>query len=333
MHIGSREFAVTRHTVPKIPTGSLMSDTLDRLAVLVEPVRARLLRLLSVEELGVGEIARVVQLPQSTTSRHLKVLHTDGWVTRRREGTASLFRLADALPPGADAIWPAVHQAAQARWAAEDDLRLRAVLDARVVDSSSFFGRVAGRWEELRAELFGADYALPTLLSMVPPQWTVLDLGTGTGSIAADLAPVVSRVIAVDREQAMLDAAAARLEGVDNVELIQASLEDLPLEEQSVDAAIALLVLHHQPTIRPVLREAWRVLRPCGRFVVLEMLLHDREEYRATMGHQHLGFDPAELVGELGMAGFVAPSWRILPASPSAKGPPLFVVSATRCDR
>ena len=306
-----------------------MTDALDRLAALVEPIRVRLLRALAAEELGVGELARVVQLPQSTVSRHLKVLHTDGWVTRRKDGTASLFRLAEALPPGGDALWPAIAAAAEVRWGPEDDLRLRAVLDARSTDSSTFFGQVAGRWEEVRAELFGVDYALPTLLTLLPPSWTVLDLGTGTGSVAAELAPVVAKVIAVDREQAMLDAAAARLAGVGNVELLRASLDDLPLDDASVDAALASLVLHHQPEVGPVLREARRVVRPGGRLVVLDMIDHDRDEYRVAMGHRHLGFAPDALAAAMVAAGFTSVAWRALPASPAAKGPPLFVVGAS----
>ncbi|TVQ91646.1 MAG: methyltransferase domain-containing protein [Deltaproteobacteria bacterium] len=305
-----------------------MSDVLDRLPAIVEPTRARLLRTLSREELGVGEIAMVVQLPQSTVSRHLKVLHTDGWLDNRREGTASLFRMAEVLPPGAAALWEVVREATEARWALEDDLRLRAVLDARVVDAEAFFGQVAGRWEEVRSGLFGTTYVLPTLLALLPEAWTVLDLGTGTGSMAAELAHAVRRVIAVDREQAMLDAARARLEGLDNVDLIRASLHDLPLPDASVDAALCSLVLHHQARLDPILAEARRVLKPGGRVVILDMVEHDRAEYRASMGHHHLGFSEQTLRQALARSGFCEARWRALPAEPGAKGPPLFIATA-----
>lgn len=306
-----------------------MSDVLDRLSAIVEPTRARLLRTLSREELGVGEIAQVVQLPQSTVSRHLKVLHTDGWLENRRDGTASLFRMAESLPPGAAELWQVVRAATEERWGAEDDLRLRAVLDARVVDAAAFFGQVAGRWEEVRADLFGTDYVLPTLLALIPSPWTVLDLGTGTGSMAAELAPAVARVIAVDREQAMLDAASARLEGLENVEILRASLHDLPLPAASVDAALCLLVLHHQQAPETVLAEARRVIRPGGRLVILDMVEHDRAEYRASMGHHHLGFSEVRLRELLTGCGFCEVRWRALSAEPGAKGPPLFVVGAS----
>ena len=75
-----------------------MADDPDRaiyqdLNTLSEPIRVRLLRLLEAEELGVGELVRVTQLPQSTVSRHLKTLLTQGWVQRRSDGPANLFRL------------------------------------------------------------------------------------------------------------------------------------------------------------------------------------------------------------------------------------------------
>ena len=78
------------NTIPRI---AMSSSIYTQLSALSEPTRVRLLRLLEVEELGVGELARILQIPQSTVSRHLKVLREDGWVSARRVGTASLLRL------------------------------------------------------------------------------------------------------------------------------------------------------------------------------------------------------------------------------------------------
>jgi ArsR family transcriptional regulator len=58
----------------------------DQLAALADPTRARLLATLERDELTVGELCSVVQLPQSTVSRHLKVLGSDGWVVGRGAG-------------------------------------------------------------------------------------------------------------------------------------------------------------------------------------------------------------------------------------------------------
>ena len=66
--------------------GSSQSTVLDRLSALAEPIRARILLLLERNELTVGELCLVLQLPQSTVSRHLKLLTDDGWLVARGEG-------------------------------------------------------------------------------------------------------------------------------------------------------------------------------------------------------------------------------------------------------
>lgn len=307
-----------------------MGDIFDRLPVLADPTRARLLRLLAQEELGVGEIARVVQLPQSTVSRHLKVLRTDGWVSRRKEGTANLFRFVEAIPEGGEVVWPAVQAAAEDRWAREDDHRLAAVLAARVGDPTTFFGRNAERWEEVRTGLFGTAYLLPTVAALLPSEWTLLDLGTGTGTMAAELAPSVARIIGVDREQAMLDAAARRCADFDNVELVRANLDDLPLPDDCIDAAMCMLVLHHIRDVGSVLAEAHRVLKPGGRLIVLDMIEHDRTEYRQSMGHEHAGFSADTMRTAFERAGFDTPAQRRLPADLRVQGPGLFLAVGRR---
>src|ERR1043165_1605613 len=83
----------------------------DRLAALSDPIRLRLLRVLEREELSVGELARVVQLPQSTVSRHLKILHENGWIVSRPEGTSTLYRLVqDDLVEENRGLWVAVRE-------------------------------------------------------------------------------------------------------------------------------------------------------------------------------------------------------------------------------
>ena len=68
-------------------------EWLANLTQLGDLARVRLLRLVERTELGVGELATASQLPQSTVSRHLKALHDHGWIIKRSEGTASLYRL------------------------------------------------------------------------------------------------------------------------------------------------------------------------------------------------------------------------------------------------
>src|SRR4051812_12646987 len=102
----------------------------DQLTVLADPTRARLLVLLEQRELSVSELCAVVQLPQSTVSRHLKVLTDDGWVACRADGAARHYRQAATLPSAE--LWGTVRDALAATDAAREDARrLPEVLAAR----------------------------------------------------------------------------------------------------------------------------------------------------------------------------------------------------------
>jgi ubiquinone/menaquinone biosynthesis C-methylase UbiE/DNA-binding MarR family transcriptional regulator len=307
----------------------------DLLATLSEMVRLRILRLLEAEELSVGEVAKVVQLPQSTVSRHLKVMTEGaggGWLARRAVGPAMLYRLVlDDLSPQARALWITVRGQLEERSSAElaeDSRRLEAVLAERRLDSQAFFGRIAGEWDEVRSRLFGADFTARTLLALLPPTWVVADLGCGTGNASELLAGYVERVIAVDQSDAMLNAARLRLEGLGNVQFAAGALEKLPLADGSVDATVCMLVLHHVVEPLAALREMRRVVRRGrggGVSLVVDMIEHDREEYRQTMGHTHLGFPPARMERMMKDAGFDDARTHILPSDPQARGPGLFL--------
>ena len=70
------------------------SSILDSFSALADATRCRMLRLLESHELTVSELCGVLQLPQSTVSRHLKTLADAGWVTSRRDGTSRYYSLA-----------------------------------------------------------------------------------------------------------------------------------------------------------------------------------------------------------------------------------------------
>jgi ArsR family transcriptional regulator len=305
----------------------------DHLSALADPTRARLLLALERHELTVGELASVLQLPQSTVSRHLATLSQEGWVVARPDGTSRRYRMAtDALSPAARRLWGAVREpvAAALPAAAHDAERVRAVLAQRRGASEAFFSSAAGRWDRLRGELFGQRVELVALLGLLDEALVVGDLGCGTGAVAATLAGFVSRVVAVDGSRAMLAAARRRLEGVPNVELRAGELERLPVEEAELDAALLVLALHHVPSPDAALAEAARALKPGGRLVVVDMLPHEREAYRQEMGHAWLGLPEEALRAWLAQAGFARVRYTPLPVDPAAKGPPLFACSAWR---
>jgi ArsR family transcriptional regulator len=304
----------------------------DRLSALADPTRSRLLLLLDRHELTVGELCSALQLPQSTVSRHLKTLADEGWVTARAEGTSRRYTMpGTALDPGARRLWHLVREQVGVTPSAKHDLtRAERVLLERRSTSQAFFSSRAGQWDKVRADLYGSRADLDPLVALVEPSWIVADLGCGTGQTTAALAPYVKQVIAVDESNAMLAAARRRLATHENVDLRSGRLEDLPIDDASVDVAVLSLVLHFVVDPMEVVAEAARVLRPGGRLLVVDMLPHERDEYRTTMGHLWLGFDEQQLAAWMEDVGFTSPRVVPLPPDPQAKGPGLFTARATK---
>jgi len=303
---------------------------LERLSALGDETRTRILALLERSELTVTELASVLQVSQPTVSRHLKTLAAEGWVEARAEGRNRHYRVAPHLDEPARALWRIVReQIGEGGIYAVDMERARGVLERRRLRSAEFFARAAERWDEVREQLFGSAANLLPLLGLVQEEWSVADLGVGTGGLAETLAPFAERVIGVDRSEQMLAAASLRLAGYGNVELRRGDLERLPLRDAEVDLAVMALVLHYVVDPQAVLAEVRRALKPRGRLVLLDMRAHDRGPwYAEEMGHVWPGFDSDRVHGWLRAAGFDATRVVQLPPARDASGPLLFLASA-----
>ena len=319
---------------------------LDHLSALADTTRSRLLLLLDRHQLTVSELCSIMQLPQSTVSRHLKALADSGWISARAEGTSNLYAMTrpstgsgrpervegrDDLDASARRLWALVReQVGPTSAALHDQRRVQTVLAERRTKSQEFFSSSAGQWDRVRDDLFGERFHLAALPAFADSEWTVGDLGCGTGQMTAALAPFVRHVIAVDASAAMLQAAKKRLQDFENVELRRGDLESLPIDDARLDAATLALVLHHLPEPGRALTEVGRVLKPQGRLIVVDMLPHDRESYRQQMGHVWLGFSEEHVRRILGENGFGDIRIVALAPDPKSKGPGLFVATAKR---
>lgn len=317
----------------------MRTPILEHLTALADTTRNRILLLLERQELTVSELCAILQLPQSTVSRHLKALGDSGWVVGRAEGTSHLYtmnratngRRTGGLDPSAASLWALVREQVNATPAASQDQgRLQSVLAKRRTRSQEFFSSAASQWDRLRDELFGDRFHLAALAALAQPEWVVGDLGCGTGQVSATLAPFVSRIIAVDGSSEMLRTARERMGSADNVDLRRGDLEALPIDDERLDAALLTLVLHHAPDPSKTLAEVARVLKPGGRVLLVDMMAHDREGYRQQMGHVWLGFTGDHIRTLLADAGFTGV--RVVPIEPDAraKGPGLFVATGSR---
>ena len=298
----------------------------DRLATLADPTRGRILLALANHELTVGELCAVLALPQSTVSRHLKVLTDEGWLSTRQEGTSRFYSRNKQLDSAAERLWSVVADDLKADKNQDRDVaRLDEVLAQRRAKSREFFAGAAAKWDELRQELFGSAVGGGALLGLLDDDWVVGDLGCGSGHLTALVAPFVKTVVGVDASTDMLAQAAARLGTGTNVDLRMGELEQLPVKNNELDAALLSLVLHHAPDPRRVLTEAHRALRTGGRLLIIDLAPHDEVDYRDRLGHVWLGFSEPQVREWLEGAGFLKAKVISLPRDPGAKGPALFV--------
>lgn len=291
-----------------------------------------MLRALESHELAVGELARALQMPQSTASRHIKPLFDAGLVSRRVEGTTSLYRVDHAgLAGDVRSLWALTRQrligSAQAQ---DDDARLGAVIALRRLGTRGFFGRIGGEWDAVRRALFGESVGSDAVLGLLDPTGVIADIGCGTGEVAQRIAPYVARVIAIDRESAMIEAARKRLAGVRHVEFRRGDVKKLPLKDRELDGAVAMLLFHHLDDPAAATIEIARTLKSGGRLLVIDMVEHTRSEYRATMGHRHLGFSQRDARTWAKASGLSLDRWQRIVPETTAQGPGLFSALLTR---
>ena len=322
---------------------SAATQWVEMLRTLADPMRVRILHLLEEAAppgLRVGELSETLKLPQSTISRHVKTLIDAHIAEVRRDGTSMFYRLSTATSHSA---LGQLRQLTREILGGDsqilaDSRRLAEVLRHRDEHHNFFFSANAPEWDVIRRQCFGDRFHLEAMLALLNPQWTMGDLGTGTGTMLPLVAPHVRAVIAVDASSAMLKAAGARVKArnLTNVELRHGRLENLPIADGSLDVALVTLVLHHVADPILALREIYRVLKADGVLVLVDLLPHQVEMFREKMGHRWMGFAPEALTPLVEEAGLIKCSWHTLPAQKARTAdfpvtiPDLFVMRAQR---
>jgi ArsR family transcriptional regulator len=212
----------------------------------------------------------------------------------------------------------------------QDDARLEQVLEARRSRSQAFFSTSVEKWDRVRNELFGSRIDAWMLGATLEEEHVIGDLGSGTGAISQIIAPWVSKVIAVDASSAMIHAAKKRLKDVENVDLRKGELTRLPIEDDVLTIGLLALVLPYVNSPQEVLEEVYRVTRRGGRLILMDMVPHDRAEYRDLMGHLWQGFPETQVREWLDRASWKRVRYQVVPPDPEAKGTGLFVITAMK---
>jgi ubiquinone/menaquinone biosynthesis C-methylase UbiE len=146
------------------------------------------------------------------------------------------------------------------------------------------------------------------------PPMIIADLGSGDGSFSLLLAQSAEKVIAVDSSAKMIEFAReqARRSDVKNVDYRLGDMEELPIDDASVDIVFFSQSLHHALHPERALAESARTLKPGGRIAILDLARHRFEEAREMYADEWLGFSEAELDAMLERAGFAKPQTSVV---------------------
>ncbi|MGL4398492.1 MAG: ArsR/SmtB family transcription factor [Luteolibacter sp.] len=278
-----------------------MASMLKSLKLLSDPTRLRILMLVEHEALSVAELQEVLGMGQSRISTQLSQLKTEGLVNDARSGKNNIY----TCTADPDLMEVARLAAAEVAEVLDDEAALRHLLRKRRDTSRAYFDELAGR--------FGKDYvpgrswkALAEALIKVLNYQTIADLGAGEGTLAQLLARRAEKVIAVDLSPKMVEFGQdlAIRNGLTNLEFRLGDLEEPPIKDATLDLAILSQALHHAEHPQRALNSAFRILKPGGRLIVLDLLQHHFEEARELYADRWLGFSESDLSAMLEKSGF-----------------------------
>lgn len=282
----------------------------DLYRVLSEPVRLRLLALVSEEELSIGELADITGESQPNVSRHMAPLRTAGLVAFRKQGTRTLAKLRDDVkrdPVVADAL-----ASGRGLCVADGSLaRAADVVRARDEAAREYFAKPRrDASDDLARAPSELGAYLKALSMLLPRRELAVDAGTGDGGLLDVLAPAFHHVVALDRSEAQLARARERagLRKFGNVELVAGDVGG-PEASRAVakhggaDAVFAVRLLHHAPKPQALLEALASLTRPGGATLVVDYAAHEDESMR-QQADVWLGFEPRELTDMALAAGF-----------------------------
>lgn len=274
---------------------------LKSLKLLSDPTRLRILMLVGADALSVAELQEILGMGQSRISTQLSQLKTEGLVSDERSGKNNMY----SCTADADLMEVARLAAAEVPEVAADETALRHLLRKRKDSARAYFDELAGR--------FGKDYvpgrswkALAEALIKVLNYKVVADLGAGEGTLAQLLAQRAEKVIAVDLSPKMVEfgQALAIQNGLKNLEYRLGDIEEPPIDPDTLDLAILSQALHHAEHPQSAIDAAFRILKPGGRLIVLDLLQHSFEQARELYADRWLGFTESALAGMLEKTGF-----------------------------
>jgi ubiquinone/menaquinone biosynthesis C-methylase UbiE len=283
-----------------------MSSTLRSLRALSDATRLRVVALLEKDELSVNELQEVTRMGQSRISTHLGLLQDAGLVESRREGKRTFYKLtASGSGTLGEFIQLAIRGAKELPEYAGDQINLKRILSRRCEQERVYFNQVAGRFDRVYGP--GRSWqAFGHLLLRILPPLTVADLGSGEGLLSELLARRCQKVIAIDNSEKIVafGAAKAKKNNLKNLEFRLGDLQNPPVAPESVDLAILSQALHHAEEPAKAIASAYRMLKPGGQIMILDLAKHRFAKAQELYGDRWPGFAESDLHRWLEAAGF-----------------------------
>ena len=282
-----------------------VASILQSLRALSEPTRLRLLAILLEEELSVAELQEALGMGQSRISASLGMLRRQGLVLDRRVGKNIYYAaVISAIAPLRDAVAAAVSELPEGE---RDRHALQLVLGKRRDRAADYFDKLAGKFGRTYVPGRSWQALAHGLLRLMPPM-LIADMGAGEGTLSQLLARTAKQVIAIDNSPKMVEygARVAKENGFTNLEYRLGDLEEPPIESASVDVVLFSQALHHAARPQRAVESAFRILKPGGRILILDLASHTYEQAKELYAHVWLGFSGVELHAMLEKAGFSA---------------------------
>jgi len=280
-----------------------------------DSLRQNILQLVARESFAVLELARILDISQSALSHHLKLLLAAGLLARRREGTSLFYRRAlrhDGHPKFVEGLYSSIDTLD----VPANQLKIIEQLHSeRRQRRQEFFSANAEQLAEQSTLISNPDTyaeAAGELLKQAGcGQGRALEVGPGEGQLLNLLARQFDEVTGIDSAKAMLQRAATRIPDQSNVRLQLKDFAELPAR-RVFDAIAAAMVLHHQPSPLAFFQQGFRVLKPGGVLIIVDLCQHDQEWVKDVCGDFWLGFEPDELMHWGERAGFSRPASQYL---------------------
>ena len=284
-----------------------LNEMVDVLKAVAETTRLRILFLLDKGDLTVSDLTKILGQSQPRVSRHLRLLTEANLIERYQEGAWAYFSLSSCSLRREMLNTVLEHIDRRDNFIEGDMARLDEVKKERSRAAAAYFSKNAHDWDKLRLLHVPDNTVEQTMVELVgtTPFQSMLDIGTGTGSLLKLFAPLYTRAIGIDNNRDMLAVARVNLDkaGISNAQVRLGDVANLPVENETFNLVTIYQVLHFLSDPESAIFEAARVMRPGARLIIVDYAPHELEYLREKYAHIRMGFSDSQMEDWLDKAG------------------------------